>query len=118
MERYADHVKIWLPANTMYMVLNTNDPTVITGMEEETLNSVKLYPNPTKGTVVLEIPEYMKSINLLQVYDNSGRMVYSEKNLKPGQKQITLPKLSNGIYHIVFDSPKNKKTNLRLLIEN
>ncbi|MDQ3536545.1 MAG: T9SS type A sorting domain-containing protein, partial [Bacteroidota bacterium] len=117
-ERYADHVKIWLPANTMYMVLNTNDPTVITGMEEETLNSVKLYPNPTKGTVVLEIPEYMKSINLLQVYDNSGRMVYSEKNLKPGQKQITLPKLSNGIYHIVFDSPKNKKTNLRLLIEN
>jgi hypothetical protein len=91
-ERHPDHIILMLPPNTMYMILNTNEPTVITGIDDENLAAVKLYPNPAKGTVMLEIPDHVKSLNMLQVYDNLGRLVHTERNIKPGQKQIPMPK--------------------------
>ncbi|MBW3546202.1 MAG: T9SS type A sorting domain-containing protein, partial [Bacteroidetes bacterium] len=117
-ERHADHIILSLPPNTMYMVLNTNEPTVVTGINDENLSPIKLYPNPTKGTVVLEIPNHIKSVNLLQVYDTMGRIIHTESNIRPGQKQITLPALPNGVYHVIFNDAHHKKSNFKLLIQN
>jgi hypothetical protein len=117
-ERHPDHIILMLPPNTMYMILNTNEPTVITGIDDENLAAIKLYPNPAKGTVMLEIPDHAKSVNLLQVYDNLGRLVYTERNIKPGQKQITMPKLPNGLYHVTFNSAQHKNTSIKLIIQD
>jgi hypothetical protein len=117
-ERNYDHIILSLPPNTMYMVLNTNEPTVVTGINDEDLSPIKLYPNPTKGTVVLDIPDHIKSLNSLQVYDNMGRLVHTEKNIRQGQKQIVLPALPNGIYHVTFNNSHHKKSSFKLLIQN
>lgn len=84
-EKNADHINITLPENTMYLVLKGSEPTA-PGAPEGSLRTIKLYPNPSKGTVMLDIPDYINSVNFLQVFDNSGRLVHTEKNLTPGQK--------------------------------
>jgi hypothetical protein len=117
-ERYSDHIILSLPPNTMYMVLNTNEPTVVTGLHDEDLSSIQLYPNPTKGTVVLDIPDHIKSLNSLQVYDNLGRRVHTEKNIRQGQKQIVLPVLPNGVYHVTFNNSQHKKSSFKLVIQH
>jgi hypothetical protein len=100
------------------MVLNTNEPTVVTGLHDEDLSSIQLYPNPTKGTVVLDIPDHIKSMNSLQVYDNLGRRVHTEKNIRQGQKQIVLPVLPNGVYHVTFNNSQHKKSSFKLVIQH
>jgi hypothetical protein len=116
-ERFADHVMLSLPPNTMYVVLNTNIPTVTTGIKEANLAPIKLYPNPTKGTVIFDIPAHLQSLNSLQVYDNRGSVVYTENNIRPGQKQITLPVLPNGLYYAVFNDLQHKKISIKLLLQ-
>lgn len=116
-EKSPDHALIVLPSNTMYMVLNTNEPTVVTGIEDEKAAVVKLYPNPTRGTFMLEIPAHIRSLTMLQVYDNTGRIVYTEKNIKAGQKQIALPKLPDGLYQVRFNDSRQKSMNTKLMIQ-
>jgi hypothetical protein len=117
-ERHPDHIILMLPPNTMYMVLNTNEPTVITGITDENIATIKVYPNPAKGTVMLEIPNHIQSLSLLQVYDNLGRKVHTERNIKPGQRQIRLPNLSNGVYLVTFSDEHQKYKNIKLVIQN
>jgi hypothetical protein len=115
-ERFSDHIMLSLPPNTMYLVLNTNEPTV-TGIKEANLAPIKLYPNPTKGTILWDIPAHLQSLSSLKVYDSRGSVVYTENNLRPGQKQITLPALPNGLYYVVFNDLQHKKISIKLLLQ-
>jgi hypothetical protein len=116
-ERSADYITLTLPGNTMYLVLKNTDPTT-TGVQEENLPTVKLYPNPSKGSVTLDIPSHMNRVNLLQIFDHVGRLVYTEKDIKSGQKQVILYNLPNGVYYVNFNDLQHKKSSFKLLIQH
>jgi hypothetical protein len=111
-ERNTDHIILALPENTMYLVLKTTEPTV-TGVHGENLPAVTLYPNPSNGPVMLDIPS---RVNLLQIFDHAGRLVHTEKDLQPGQKQVSLYNLPNGVYYVNFNDLQHKKSSFKLWI--
>jgi len=113
-ERNADHINLTLPENTMYLVLKTTEPT-ITGVHAEKLPAVKLYPNPSQGPVMLDIPSH---VNQLQIFDHLGRLVHTEKDIKPGQNQVILYNLPNGVYYVNFNHLQYKKSSFKLLVQH
>ncbi len=69
-------------------------------------NNIKLYPNPAKHTINLEVTEHI-SIYKIEIFDITGRKIYSDiftNNFK--NKSINISKLATGKYfmHLQTDS--------------
>ena len=69
--------------------------------EEEQNQAIKVYPNPSKDFIQLEIPEFTKGVFSLKINDLTGRNL-SEVEMKGGQKtySIDIQKLPQGIYFL------------------
>jgi glycosidase len=69
--------------------------------EEEISQAIKVYPNPTKDKIEIEIPEFNKGTFSLKINDLMGRNL-SEMELKGGQKSysIDLQKMPQGTYFL------------------
>jgi glycosidase len=69
--------------------------------EEEISQTIKVYPNPTKDKIEIEIPEFNKGTFSLKINDLMGRNL-SEMELKGGQKSysIDMQKLPQGTYFL------------------
>ena len=69
--------------------------------EEEQNQAIKVYPNPTKDFIQIEIPEFTKGIFSLKINDLMGRNL-SEIELKGGQKTylVDIQKLLQGTYFL------------------
>lgn len=68
---------------------------------EVTQQSLKIYPNPTLGSLIVELPHSKKDIELT-VFDVFGRMI--QRNIiipnKSNSKRIDLSNQQNGIYYV------------------
>jgi hypothetical protein len=64
-------------------------------------NGVVIYPNPTQGKFHVKLKgDDLKKDNILKIYDNTGRLLYSEL-LESKETEISfLEKAHNGIYYI------------------
>lgn len=60
---------------------------------EHKINSVSFYPNPASDYIVLQ----GEKLTRILLYDLSGRMVFGQKNITPGNA-IRLPALQKGLY--------------------
>ena len=59
---------------------------------------IKIYPNPTKGNLYIEIENLQESASCaIKVYDLSGRFVFGSDNIK-NSETIDLSGQSNGTY--------------------
>jgi 1,4-alpha-glucan branching enzyme len=69
--------------------------------EEETNQTIKVYPNPSKDFIYIEIPAFAKGVFSLKINDIAGRSL-SEMELKAGQKSysIDVQKLPQGAYFL------------------
>ena len=69
--------------------------------EEEQNQAIKVYPNPSKDFIQLEIPAFTKGVFSLKINDLTGRNL-SEVEMKGGQKVylIDIQKLPQGIYFL------------------
>lgn len=74
--------------------------------------SIKLYPNPAKNEILLDIPDKAKSIKV-EVYDVSGKLL-QDINLK--SNHLNISKLPNGLYFI-FVQVDDKKFSGKFLKE-
>jgi hypothetical protein len=101
----ASGFNVTIPKDAFYVILNTSEPTVTTANPE----GLKVYPNPTKGSIVIEVPAEWELQNTLQIFDHTGRKVYQKQNLTAGKNTITLPKLSAGLYEVVVTHSKTKE---------
>jgi hypothetical protein len=101
----ASGFNLTIPKDAFYVILNTSEPTVTTANPE----GLKVYPNPTKGSIVIEVPAEWELQNTLQIFDHTGRKVYQKQNLTAGKNTITLPKLSAGLYEVVVTHSKTKE---------
>ncbi|MFL9832763.1 M28 family peptidase [Chryseobacterium terrae] len=68
-------------------VLGTNE------ISQNKLEAVKIYPNPAKDILKIEIPAEIKNFSF-EIKDTSGRLIASHEN----EKVINVSKLSNGVY--------------------
>jgi len=71
---------------------------VYTGIfDSPMINPLKVYPNPSKGIVNIELSENLKESYILNVYSIAGTKVYTEK-ISESSNTINLSNLNNGIY--------------------
>jgi uncharacterized repeat protein (TIGR01451 family) len=95
--------------NTAYIYFDFN-PAVVTntyvhtisdlyfGLDETTLPTISLYPNPANQTVVCNFnSNRFQSINVI---DLSGKIILNESNLSNGQTTISTASLAEGAYII------------------
>ncbi len=61
---------------------------------------IKLYPNPTKGLIQIEIPQYNSDMDIdVYLIDSSGKNLYFDKKIS-AQCQLNLSEFSAGIYFL------------------
>jgi hypothetical protein len=60
--------------------------------------NIRIYPNPTRGDLKIEVPDYKDSeILIFQVYDMNGRLLLNTRRSKPSSI-LDLSNFSNGTY--------------------
>lgn len=109
-------IEIRVPKNAMYLVLNTDDPTVVVSTVHEQRSGIQVYPNPAKKTILLEIPQNDSGESQLQLFDQQGRLVFRIDQLATGTSEITLPLLPAGLYSLQIVEPGNKRSTTKLAI--
>ena len=72
-------------------------------------NELKAYPNPTIGVFKLEIPTTYRQKGIVQIYSQSGLLVFS-RNITSGLliMDIDASFFESGVYHIKIESGSNK----------
>jgi hypothetical protein len=84
--------------------------------EFETSNDIYLYPNPTKGTLNIQIPSNFGLPNSYVISNVLGQKIRQKEVSKEADLTINTSALSNGIYFITIVKEDQKKT-LRFIKE-
>ncbi|MCC6371503.1 MAG: T9SS type A sorting domain-containing protein [Bacteroidia bacterium] len=69
-------------------------------------NQITIFPNPFKNTVVIESAFPCQLI----IVDETGKTVYTDKNLSEGTNSINLSELCNGVYFVKIIATEGNKT--------
>jgi PKD repeat protein len=84
----------------------TSEQLVISGTDEELEEfGIKVFPNPTKSMLNIDINYSFDRYLTVQIFDNNGRRIFNDSAVNKGtnyQKQINLSGQKTGIYHIEF----------------
>lgn len=72
-------------------------------VSENKLESIKIYPNPAKDIIRLEIPEELRNFSV-EITDITGKFISSYEN----EKNINVSKLVNGAYLCTINSEEGK----------
>lgn len=75
-----------------------------TGIEELTMSSFRLYPNPATDKLEIEVPSNLNSPLNLKIFDISGKELIEQHYQISGSDIINVPlnELSNGYYYVQF----------------
>ena len=77
-----------------------------TSVESIGINSLSIYPNPTRGLINIEIDNIENKISSLSIVNVLGDVIYNENidsNKLKYSRQLDLSKYSNGIYFVRFE---------------
>lgn len=75
------------------------------------LNAVSLYPNPTTGTLTIELTEATD----IRVHDMTGKLVYANK-LSDGKQTIVLPATINSGTYMMSLTQESGNRNIRFVV--
>jgi len=78
-----------------------------TGIDEETMNAVSIYPNPASDHINISIPEELVGMDYT-IYTSNGKLAL-EGTLKELEANINIEKLTDGLY-VLHVNGINKKT--------
>ncbi|SEM30112.1 glucuronoarabinoxylan endo-1,4-beta-xylanase [Chryseobacterium taichungense] len=84
---------------------------VLSTKEEMTNNESKIYPNPAKTEIFIEIKNDAKA----SVFDSKGSLIISDLKMKSGKNRIDISTLTSGIYFIEIADGKNKILNSKFI---
>jgi hypothetical protein len=73
---------------------------ICTGVEELKAYGISIFPNPSIG--VLNIESDDEGIRDLEIFDATGRLVYTEEGILPQNLRLDLSELSTGVYQLQF----------------
>ena len=93
------------------------DPNAI-GIKEikEESNSVKVYPNPAKDFLTIDLSEIIDKESIIKIYNSLGQIIFEEKKAESEKIAITTSFLGKGIYFIQINE-KNKVCSKKVIIE-
>ena len=109
-EEYTDlEVVVFLQDDSNKKVMQSTKSTDVTGaVESVVFKNLKVYPNPTTGTIYINNAKNMQ----LQIFKINGGLVYQQNDLAPNE--IIRLDLANGIYLAKFI--KNDKVDVRKIV--
>ncbi len=90
---------------SIYKIDLAND--VLNTSENETLNQIKLFPNPASEKVTILIPEGLNSGNIT-IFDTLGRSVFQKNFTTSESINIPLNGIEKGTYFVTISSEKGK----------
>ncbi|MBP6090019.1 MAG: T9SS type A sorting domain-containing protein [Crocinitomicaceae bacterium] len=100
----------YVVTQTLNGVYSTDTVTVFViglGLEEEKMPSLRVYPNPSSGTITLQCDKQNLAKSEINILDVTGKIVYTD-NLSFSAGKITVePNLLNGVYWLTV-SQDNK----------
>lgn len=70
------------------------------GTDSFTVDAFKIYPNPSKGNLTIELPENINNGNV-KIYDNLGRVVRKQA-VSTAENEIDTSDLTSGTYIVVL----------------
>ena len=70
-------------------------------------SSLKLFPNPTTGLITIDYPGLF--ISNINIFDVSGKLIFSDEQVNANAKNIDISSFSNGIYFIQINRQFTKK---------
>ncbi|WP_313803571.1 zinc-dependent metalloprotease [Flavobacterium sp.] len=82
-------------------IVGSFNQTTLSNGEFVQKNSISVYPNPNKGSFVIQFSDYVNDFSV-EVYDQSGRTVYSNKfeGNSDLEQQINLSSAATGVYFV------------------
>lgn len=101
--QFRDNKGIWSPVTTDIITINSNS----TGIDDDRIGEIKLFPNPTNGPVTLEIDQPTGTASIT-VRDSSGKIILHRN---AGSEKIITFDINGpgGVYFITVDSGDQKK---------
>ncbi|HOG19922.1 MAG TPA: choice-of-anchor J domain-containing protein, partial [Salinivirgaceae bacterium] len=69
----------------------------LVGIEDDSFNKIKIYPNPAKDNLTIECAE---NINEIEVFDVLGKKLMSNENIL-NKTNIDISSLNNGVYFLI-----------------
>lgn len=103
-------------ANGCSNSLFTQSVNICSGINENVWrNSVKLYPNPSKGIFKIELNEKIEKPEV-EIYNSIGQLIY-KNSLKENTSSIDISKFSSGYYYAVITSKGEKIYKEKIIIE-
>jgi hypothetical protein len=97
---YHYRIKATVGTSNYYSADSTFKTKTITGIEDtEADNEIKIYPNPSKGEINIEMPVTSSPVTI-NLFNIAGALVYTSKGVINGVKTIRPDGLPDGLYHI------------------
>lgn len=106
--------------NKIFMPMSNGTPCMISANLPNN-EPVKLYaevfPNPTSGDWIVQIPHYIDNSFSYSLFDINGRLVFQSKDVALDQSNFTIPgsKLNSGLYFLKIKDKHHSVFNLKLV---
>jgi hypothetical protein len=111
----GDFVKIELPANAMYVVLEKS-----TGIGENSQKEkgMKIFPNPSNGTFSVEINNFKPEEYTFELIGLQGDKVSQINEIREPAFLVDTGKLSPGVFFAVLKNKSGKIETEKIIIQN
>ena len=83
-------------------------------VKNNTLDNFKIYPNPS--TAVFNIQRQTNAEMNISVYDITGKLVFTDKNILKSHYALNLSKINKGLYFLKINEG-NKIATKRIMIK-
>jgi hypothetical protein len=99
----------------MYVVFDTRESSAPTGLIDEVDDRILVYPNPTGGSFLVQLPENLATdeVDRMEILDLSGRPIKSFSFNKGGNYEISAPP---GTYLVRFPMKSGDIETQRIVI--
>lgn len=87
--------------STAAMSFSNAAPITVVGINENSLNYVSIFPNPSNGIITVKD---LNQTSLLRVYDVAGRVVKEETLNQATSQQVNLGSLEAGVYSVTLEN--------------
>ena len=90
------------------------DATAILAVNNESLNNFKIYPNPS--TAIFNIQRQSSAEMQITVYDITGKLVFTDKNILKAHYTLDLSRVNKGLYFLRINEG-NKQAARQIMIK-
>ena len=70
------------------------------GLEENTKDEIRIYPNPTSGELTVDIPDF-SGTEIITIYNLKGEVIVEKRTVSSSRPvKLQLQDISNGVYFV------------------